>query len=145
MENKKYKVVGKTLSRVGLTQEMVDWLVAKGKTLNDSIAYHDPLLVQCVEELKPNGFYVATLEDNKYKILELANDSVIFTPKDIEILQKTWSEIPEEFAVVPEPAVEEKPEVPAEKPAKKAPAKKATTKKAATGEKKTTTRKKKTE
>ena len=136
MENKQYKVVGKSLSKAQLTQEMVDWLVAKGKTLNDRITYHDPLLVQCVEELQPDGFFVAHIKDNRYKTLDFPNDSVIFTPSDIEVLQKSWVDIPEELAVV-EPEVKPEPE--------KKPAKKTTTKKAATGEKKSTTRKKKTE
>ena len=142
MENKQYKVVGKALSRTTPTKEMVDWLIAHGKAENDKIAYHDPLLVQCVEELHPSGFYVTNLVDSRYKVIDLPNDSIIFTPNDLEALQKSWVEIPEELAVPADVAEEPKPET--ETPVKK-PTKKSTTKKATTGEKKSTTRKKKTE
>lgn len=135
---KRHEVVVKTLSKNALTKEMVDWLLAHGKNLNDNIKYHDPLLVQCVKEVQPDGFRVVEIEGNKYKIIDFLNDSVLFTPRDIEKLQSMWTVIedtPSETVVTTEP------EAPTKKATKNTTAKKAS----ATGGKKTTTRKKKTE
>ena len=137
MAENKHEVVVKTLSSSALSREMVEWLLAHGKNLNDNIKYHDPLLVQCVKELNPDGFTVVEIEGNQYKIIDFANDSILFTPHDLERLNSMWTVIEDE-APVEAPAATE----PAE-PVKKT-TKKASTKKA-TGEKKTTTRKKKTE
>lgn len=91
-----HEVVFKVLSKTQLTKEMVDWLIEHGKMLNDSISYHDPMLVQCVKELRPDGFGVTTIKGNKYKVIDLANDSIILTPDDIKVLNKNWTVIEEE-------------------------------------------------
>ena len=98
------EIVFKALSREVLTKEMVDWLVEHGKQLNDSIKYHDPLLVQCVKELKPNGFGVTTIKGNKYKVVDLLNDSIIITPDDVKLLNKNWTVIEEEQEEEPKEA-----------------------------------------
>ena len=90
-----HEIVYKVLSREVLTKEMVDWLIAHGKSLNDSIKYHDPLLVQCVKELNPQGFGVTKIKGNKYKILDFPNDSMLVTPEDVKQLNKSWIVIEE--------------------------------------------------
>lgn len=84
-----HEVVCKQFADTKLTKEMVDWLIAHGKTLEDNIMYHDPLLVQCVKELDPEGFTIVTIEGNKYRVIDLVNDSFIVTPKDIDFLKKS--------------------------------------------------------
>ena len=143
---KEHEVVVKNLSNTQLTKEMVDWLLAHGKNLNDSIKYHDPLLIQCVKEVKPSGFAVVTIKGNKYKIIDFPNDSILFTPDDLVQLETMWTIIDE--AEVDVPSVEEQPVEPApEKPTPKKTTKRSVTNKAegATTEKKTPGRKKKTE
>lgn len=91
-----HEIVFKQLSRYQMTKEMVDWLVEHGKKLNDNIAYHDPLLVQCVKELKPEGFGITVIKGDKYKVVDLLNDSIILTPDDVKVLNKNWTVIGEE-------------------------------------------------
>jgi len=91
-----HEIVFKALKRSVMTKEMVDWLLAHGKNLNENISYHDPLLVQCVKELKPSEFGVMTIKGNKYKIIDLTNDSIVMTPEDVKTLNKHWTIIEDE-------------------------------------------------
>ena len=98
-----HEIVFKSLARVQMTKEMVDWLLAHGKKMDDKITYHDPLFVQCVKELKPNDFGVTKIKGNKYKVIDLINDSLVMTPEDVKVLNKNWIVIedPEETVVEP--------------------------------------------
>lgn len=112
-----HEIVAKQLSKVGMSKEMVDWLVAHGKKMDERIAYHDPLFVQCVKELNPAGFGIMTIKSNKYKVIDLLNDSLVLVPDDLKVLNNNWTIIedePKEESVVPEP------EKPVKKPRKKA-------------------------
>ena len=72
-----------------ITNEMVDWLLARGRKLEETIQYHDPLLVECVEELKPSGWRVDDLgNDKKYIIFETLNDCVLITESDLKRFEK---------------------------------------------------------
>ena len=133
---KEHEVVIKVLANSQLTKEMVDWLIAYGKNLNDNIKYHDPLLVQCVKELQPNEFRVATIKGNKYKVIDFLNDSILFTPEDLVQINKVWTVIEEDVPVEEKPEAEE-PKQEEVKP-KKATPKKTTAKKASTTTKKKT-------
>ena len=80
-----------------LTKEMIEWLIEHDKTLEDKeIDIHNPLLVQCVEELKPDGFRVFEIEGDEYLTLESSNDVIVIVPKDIEVLKQSFVKIPEE-------------------------------------------------
>ena len=98
-----HEVVFKTLARVQMTKEMVDWLVAHGKNLNDNIQYHDPLLVQCVKELQPEDFGVKVVKGNKYKVVMTLNDFLIMTPEDVKALNKDWVVFDDASETVVEP------------------------------------------
>lgn len=95
---KKTKVAYRTLAKAPITKEMVEWLVAHGKTENEAVKFHDPLLVQCVEELTPPGWNVTEITGNKYRLVDLVNDAFIITPEDIKVLNKNWIVIEEETA-----------------------------------------------
>ena len=97
---KKTKVVYRSIAKAPLTNEMVDWLIAHGRQENGTISFHDPLLVQCVEELQPTGWHVTEISGNKYKLVDLINDAFIITPEDVKVLNKNW-------IVIEEPATEE--------------------------------------
>lgn len=90
-------IVCKLWANAKLTKEMVDWLLAHGKKIDDNIMYHDPLLVQCVKELDPEGFSIITIEGNQYRIIDGPNDSFVITPKDIQALKKSLITIDDEL------------------------------------------------
>ena len=92
-----HEIVCKLWANAKLTKEMVDWLIAHGKKLDDNIMYHDPLLVQCVKDLNPDGFAVTVIEGNQYRIIDGLNDSFVITPKDIQELKKSLITIDEEL------------------------------------------------
>ena len=94
-----HEIVCKILSKTQLTQEMVDWLLAHGKKMDDSIQYHDPLFVQCVKEVRPSGFGITKIRGNKYRMIDFPNDSVLMTPDDIKLLNKSWIVIEDPEAV----------------------------------------------
>lgn len=93
---KKTKVAYRVAAHAPITKEMVDWLVAHGKSENDAVKFHDPLLVQCIEELNPRGWRIAEITGNKYKLVDLINDAFIITPEDVKVLNKNWIVIEEE-------------------------------------------------
>ena len=95
-KKKTNKVVSKTISRDVLSNEMVDWLLAHGKELDSNISLHDPVFVQCVEELKPSGFYIVEIEGDEYIPVELLNDFLILTPKDLKALNQRRIKIDEQ-------------------------------------------------
>ena len=97
-----HEIVCKLYAKALLTKEMVDWLIAHGRKLEDNIAYHDPLLVQCVKELEPEGFAVTTIEGNQYRIVDTLNDSFVVTPKDIKFLKDSMVTIEEPESEVTE-------------------------------------------
>lgn len=80
-----------------LTKEMIDWIINKDKSLeNKDIEIHDPILVQCVEELKPDDFRIFEIEGDEYLTLETSNDVIVIVPKDLETLKNCFVKIPEE-------------------------------------------------
>lgn len=95
-KTEEHEIVYKALANSRLTKEMVDWLIEHGKKLDDNIKYHDPLFVECVKTLKPSEFGVTKITGNKYKVIDLTNDSIIMTPNDIKILNKSWTVIGED-------------------------------------------------
>ena len=95
------KVAFRTVSKLPLSQEMVNWLVEHGFKEDDKIAYHDPLFVQCVEELRPRGWVVHEIKGDKYYPADFAHDAYIITPEDLALIKKSMVTIP-----TPEPATE---------------------------------------
>lgn len=80
------------------TKEMVDWLIEKNPELKDGdIEAHNPLFVECVEELKPSDFRVVQIEGDEYTLIECENDVIILVPEDIEIIRNSFVKIPEEM------------------------------------------------
>lgn len=104
-KTKTHEVAFRSIAKAPLTKEMVEWLVAHGKAMNENIKFHDPLLVECVKEVKPQGWHVATIKGNKYKLIDIVNDAFLMTPEDVKVLNKSWIVIEDEENV----------EVPAEK------------------------------
>ena len=93
-----HKVAFRTVSKLPLSQEMVDWLVSHGYKEGDNIKFHDPLFVQCVEELRPNGWVIHEIKGNKYFPADFAHDAYIITPEDLTNLKKRMIVIEEETA-----------------------------------------------
>ena len=76
-----------------LTQEMFDWLKAKGMKEGEELKRHDPLFIQCIEELKPNDWGIHEIEEDKYFVMITCNDEIILTPSDIELINSKWIKI----------------------------------------------------
>ena len=95
-KTKTHEVAFRSIAKAPLTKEMVEWLVAHGKALDENIKFHDPLLVQCVKELKPKGWHVANIKGNKYRLIDIVNDAFIMTPDDVKALNKSWIVIEED-------------------------------------------------
>lgn len=91
------KIAVKKHPWTNLTKEMVNWLIKHDKSLEDKeIDIHNPLFVQCVEELKPDEFRIFEFDGDEYLTLESSNDVLVLVPKDIEILKNSFVKIPEE-------------------------------------------------
>lgn len=93
----KHKVVLKRNPWSSLTNEMLNWLLERNPSLKDTdMELHNPLLVQCVEELKPDNFRIIEIEGNEYVTLDTDNDVVLLTPADIEIIKQNFVKIDEQ-------------------------------------------------
>ena len=80
-----------------LSNEMVDWLIEKDPSLKDKdIELHDPLLVECVETLKPKDFRIFEIDGDEYLTIETLNDVIVIVPNDFEMLKKSFVKIPTE-------------------------------------------------
>lgn len=91
-----HKVAYGTAPNMPISKEMFDWLLAHGCNENDKIRYHDPLFVQCVEEVKPKGWMVTEITGNKYRPVDFVNDTFIFTPETLKVINKSWIVIEDE-------------------------------------------------
>ena len=83
------KVAVKTSRNSKLTNEMYEWLLKHGLKENDSIDYHNPLLIQCIEELQPIEWWIREINSDKYAVIETLNDFIIVTPEEIESIEWT--------------------------------------------------------
>ena len=91
------KIAVKRHPWTNLSKEMIDWLIEHDKSLEDKeLDIHNPLLVQCVEELHPADFRIVEIEGDEYLTLESANDVIVIVPKDLEIFNKSFVKIPKE-------------------------------------------------
>lgn len=78
------KVVFRTSKEAEPSPEMIEWLFEHGYKENDNIEYHNPLLVQCVEELMPPDWGVQYIDGDEYTVIQTLNDEVILSRNDIE-------------------------------------------------------------
>jgi len=92
------KIAVKRHPWTNLSKEMIDWLIEHDKSLeNKELDIHNPLLVQCVEELNPTDFRIVEIEGDEYLTLESANDVIVIEPKDLEVFKKSFVKIPKEW------------------------------------------------
>lgn len=90
------KIVIKRHPWIQPTPEMIDWMLKKDKSLkNKEIEIHHPVLVECVETLKPDDFRIFEFDGNEYAVIESANDVIPILPSDIELLKNSFIKIPD--------------------------------------------------
>lgn len=78
-----------------LSKEMVSWLTERDESLKDNtIELYNPLLIECVETLKPDNWRIAEIEGDEFLTIETDNDVVLIQPKDIEFLKNNFIKIP---------------------------------------------------
>lgn len=97
-KKKKYKVAMRLrvpipFGQADITQEMYDWLKAKGLKDGDELKRHDPLFIQCIKELHPKDWTIHEIEGDKYFVMISCNDELILTPSDIEFINTKWIQI----------------------------------------------------
>lgn len=96
------KVAYPAVTDHGITKEMFDWLLEHGLKENETVTFHNPVLVQCVEELKPEGWRIKEVKGGKYRLID-TKGPFLWTPEDVKVLTNNWvviepSEKPKEEA-----------------------------------------------
>ena len=93
----KNKIAVKKHPWSSLSKEMIQWLIERDESLKDQeLDIHNPLLVQCVEELKPTDFRIVEIDGDEYLTLETLTDVIVIVPEDLEVFKKCFVKIPEE-------------------------------------------------
>lgn len=91
-----HKVVSPRNKRTQLTEEMYAWLTERGYKDGECIVWHSPVLVECVETLKPDEFRINEIEGNEYALLNTLNDTILIVPSDLEYIKKSFITIEDE-------------------------------------------------
>ena len=86
------KVAYPAVSDLGISKEMYDWLLERGLKDGENITFHNPLLIQCVEELKPAGWRIKEIKGTKYRLID-TKGPFLWTPDDVKVLASSWVDI----------------------------------------------------
>ena len=97
------KIAGKYGRYVGVTPEMVEWFNKHYPEIgpDDLIHYHDQRLVECVRDLKPEGWFITDLPKDvkEYYAIATPHDFILITRGELEFMLNNLikvEDVPEE-------------------------------------------------
>ena len=96
------KVAYPAVTDLGISKEMYDWLLEHGLKDGENITFHNPLLIQCVEELKPAGWLIKEIKGTKYRLID-TKGPFLWTPEDVKFLNSHWVDVTDQEAPQEEP------------------------------------------